>query len=279
MRGVGMGSGWTVMLSAGEFFRPRRPPPEEPGEAKPPLVQFRDTSYIPPAQAKPSRRFLPGFLVALVGLAMLTASLSTPWYYYSISGRAWIGNVYYDVYDRSDYSFNGISTVEEKSVPGFTVAKTTPESWPEYDKRFTDAHRSAPKLSGVYSSTMIILIAAVTLCGLGALLSAVFRLKKKPPLFPAVVLVAGAIVALCGVAAFSAGHQPALADDRSELHIPTYPAIPPSGPDDSFWGESSRAPLQFHWGPSAGWGLALAGPAMILAGATLLWAMNRGRER
>ena len=28
-----MVKGWTVMLSAGEFFRPRRAPPEEPDEA------------------------------------------------------------------------------------------------------------------------------------------------------------------------------------------------------------------------------------------------------
>jgi len=270
--------GWTVMLAVAEFFRPRRAEPEEPDKERPPFIQYQDTSYIPKARVKTSRRFLPGFLLSMVGLLVLLSSLFLPWYSYTISGKAWIGNVYYDVYDRADYSFTGIRVIDEKSVPGFTVGHTSSQSWAEYDKHYADTRHAAPRLSGVYSGTLLILVAAVTLCALGAFLAAIFRLRKKPLLFPCVVVLAGALVALAGAGAFSAWHQPAVQNDRSELHVPTYPTSAPSGPYASFSGEASRAPLDYEWGPAAGWYLAMAGPALVIFGAVVLYAMNRGEN-
>jgi hypothetical protein len=270
--------GWTVMLAVAEFYRPRRPGPEEPEEERPPFVQYRDTSYIPKAPVKTSRRFLPGFLLSLIGLVVLLSSMSMPWYSYTISGKAWIGNVYYDVYDRADYTFTGIRVVDEKSVPGFTIGHTNSQGCAEYDKHFTDTRHASPRLSGVYSGTLLVLVAAATLCALGAFLSAVFRLRKKRLLFPVIVLLSGALLALAAAGAFSAWHQPAVENDRSELHVPTYPTSPPSGPYDSFSGESSRAPLDYEWGPAVGWYLAMAGPALLLLGAVVLYAMNRGEN-
>ena len=270
--------GWTVMLAVAEFFRPRRAPAGPEEERPPPFVQYQDRSFIPKAPVKTSRRFLPGFLLSIVGLVVLLASLFLPWYSYTISGKAWIGNVYYDVYDRADYSFTGIRHIDEKSVPGFTIGHTSSQSWAEYEKHCADTHHSAPQLSGVYSTTLLALIAAVTLCALGALLAAVFRLRGKPLLFPALVVLAGALVAIAGAGAFSAGHQPAIQNDKFELHVPSYPASPPSGPYDSFSGQASRAPLDYEWGPAAGWYLSLIGPVLILIGAVLLYAMNRGKD-
>jgi len=270
---------WAGVLAVAEFFRPRRPEPDEPEEEEPPLVQFRDTSYTPNAPVKSSHRFLPGFLVALAGLVILLASLFLPWYSYTISGKAWIGNVYYDVYDRSDYSFTDIRTIEERSVPGITVTNTSSRNWSEYEKHYTDAHHKAPKLPGVYSGTLLFLVAAVTLCALGAFLAAIFRMRKRPLLFPAIILLIGALVAMAGAGAFSSWHQPAVDNDRTELHVPDYPTSQSSlGPYESFWGESSRAPLTYEWGPSTGWYLAMAGPAMLIAGAVLMYAMNRGKN-
>ena len=269
---------WAVMLAVAEFFRPRRPGPEEPEEEEPPLVRFQDTSFIPNAPVKSSHRFLPGFLVAVVGLVILLSSLLLPWYSCTISGKAWIGNVYYDVYDRSDYSFTGIRTIEERSVPGITVAETSSRSWGEYEKHYTDAHHAAPKLPGVYSGTLLFMVAAVTLCALGAFLAAIFRLRKKTLLFPVIILLIGALVAMAGAGAFSSWHQPAVENDQGELHVPVYPSAPPPGPRETFSGETTRAPLDYEWGPSIGWYLAMAGPAILIAGAVLLYAMNRGKD-
>jgi len=273
-----MVKGWTVMLSVGQFFRPQRPPPEEPEEAPPPMVQYRDTSYVPQAPVKSSRRFAPGFIVALVGLVMVFGSMFLPWYFYTISGKVWIGNIYYNVYDRDEFTFNGISSVEEKSVPGFTVTDTYNRSWGDYDNQYKNAHHKPSRVTGVYSSVLVVLVAAGTLCALGAFLAVLFRLKKRPMLFPAVVLLAGALVALSGAGAFSAWHPPAVKEDGALAHQPDYPTLAPSGPYDSFSGEGVRSPLTYKWGPGAGWYVAMAGPALVIAGAVVLYAMNRGRE-
>jgi hypothetical protein len=268
---------WAFILSSGQFFRPQRPPPEEPEEAPPPLVQYRDTSYIPQEPVKSSRRFLPGFLLALAGLVVLLGSLSAPWYSYAISGKVWVGNVYYSVYDQDEYSFSGIHSVEEKNIPGFTLAGGSTQSWGDYDARYNSAHHRTSRLSGVYSTALVILVAGVTLCALGAFLSAVFRLRKKPLLFPVVVLLSGALVAMTGAGAFSAWHQSAFEADGTMAHTPDYYVNDPSGPGQTFSGESNRSPLRYEWGPSYGWHLALVGPAMVILGAVLLYWMNRGQ--
>ena len=268
---------WTVILAAAEFFRPRRATDEEE-ERPPPFVQYQDKSFIPRAPAKGSGRFLPGFLLTAVGLAVVLAGLFLPWYSYTISGKVWIGNVYYDVYDRSDYSFSGIRSVEEMSVPGFTITKTDTRSWGEYEKQFTDTRHASSQLSGVYFGALLGLVAAVTMCVLGAFLAAIFRLRKKPLLFPALVLLMGALVAMGAAGSFSSGHPPAVKNDGTLMHVPSYPTSPPSGPHDSFSGDASRAPLNYEWGPAAGWYLSLVGPILIVLGAVLLYAMNRGHD-
>jgi len=268
--------GWTVILAAAEFFRPRRAQPKKPVEEPPPFVQYQDKSFIPRARVKTSRRFLPGFLLSMVGLVVVLASLFLPWYYYTISGKAWIGNVYYDVYDRADCSFTGIRSTEEKSVPGFTITKTSSKSWAEHEKQYTDARHAPSPLSGVYSGALLGLVAAVTLGALGLLLAAVFRLRKKNLLFPALVILIGALVAMAAGGAFSSGHPAAVKKEGGHMLEPSYPTSQPSGPSDSFSGKETRVPLTYEWGPSIGWYLSLIGPILLILGAVVLYAMNRG---
>jgi|GEM_PF-5515534 len=267
------------MLSVGEFHRPHRPPPDEGNkEEELPRLKFRDTSYIPPAPPKRRRRFLLGFIIALAGLAVMVGSMFLPWYSYTISGKALIGNIDYDVYDEYDHSFNGIRALDEKSVPGFILTKDSSQSWAEYEKAYKDRHRDQPELPGVYSATLMILVAAVTACALGAFLGVLFRMRKRPLLFPVIVLAAGALIALVGAGAFSSWHVPAMGHDKSELPRPDYPVSPPSGPYASFSDKATRDRLTYEWGPDIGWYLSLAGPALVLGGAALLFLMNRGRE-
>ena len=112
---MGGRDGLLVLLAMGGFHRPHRALPEEEKEEEPPRVKFRDTSYIPQAPPKRRRRFLLGYIVSLAGLAVLLGAMSMPWYSYTISGKAWIGNIYYSVYDDHDYSFNGIDAVTAMS--------------------------------------------------------------------------------------------------------------------------------------------------------------------
>lgn len=270
--------GWTVMLSVAEFFRPRRAGPEEPEQERPPFVQYQDTSFIPRAPVKTSRRLLPGLFLAIVGLAVVLASMFLPWYSYTISGKVWVGNTLYEAYDRSDYSFNGIRSVDEMSTHGFTMTNSSTRSWGEYEKQYASVHDAPPQLSGVYSAALLLVVAAVTLCALGMLLAVLFRMRKRSMRFPAVVLLVGALVALTAAGAFFLGHPPAARNDGTMMYIPPPPASPPPGPHDSFSGEYSRQPLTFHWGPALGWYLCLGAPFLMISGALLLHAMNRGRS-
>ncbi len=78
--------------------------------------------------------------------------------------------------------------------------------------------------------------------------------------------------------AFCFGHPPAVKNEGAMMHQPTYPTDAPSGPGDSFFGRSGRAPLDYEWGPAAGWYLSLSGPVLIIIGAVVLYALNRGRN-
>lgn len=267
------------MLSAAEFFRPRRAGPEEPKPERPPFVQYQDTSYIPRAPVKTSRRLLPGLFLAVVGLGVVLASMFLPWYSCTITGKVYIGNIHYSAYDRSDYSFNGIRSTEELSTPGFTVTNTSSRSWGEYEKQYKSVHNAPSQLSGVYSGALLLMVAAVTLGALGVLLSALFHLRKRSMLFPAVVLLVGALVALTAAGVFFSWHPAAVRNDGTMMYIPGNQASTQPGPHESFWGETSRAPLSYEWGPAIGWHLCLGGPLPMILGAVVLYAMNRGEAR
>ena len=267
-----------VALIFAEFFRPGRPAPaEEDGtERQARAIPPQDLSWIPPpAPKRSSRRFLAGLLISCVGIVLLLGALFAPWYSYTISGKTFVGNVYCNVFDRTEYSFKEVTTVEEKTAAGFTLSGSSTRGWDDYSAHYASSHGGPAELPGVYAGALVTLIAAFTLGSLGVFLAYLFRARKRSPLFPALVLLLGAFLGLAAAGAFASAHPGAVSHDRSELHKPTYPTAPPDGPGSSFSASAENPPLDYRWGPGSGWYLSLAGPILVMTGATLLYLLNR----
>jgi hypothetical protein len=243
------------------------------------LIQFRDTSYVPPPPKRRPRLFIIGLLISMLGLVLAIASLFLPWYSYTVSGKALIGNVNYDIYERADYSFNNVTMDSETSAAGFTLSNTKSMSWSDYSTSYTQAYGGSPSLPGVYFDTLLILLVAVTLCAVGILLAYLFAQLRKPLLFPFLVLLAGAVLVLVSAVAFGAWHPSAMKSDRSGLPTPSYAGTAPTGPYDSFYGSTTVLIFKFNWGPAAGWYLAIGAAATMILGAVPLFWMTRKAEK
>ncbi len=267
-----------VLLLVGQFFRPRRSQAQTPEEKPPPLVQFRDTSYVPPPPRRRSRSFIPGLLISILGLVLAVAALFLPWYSYTVSGKALVGGVDYDIYERADYSFNNVTVDSETSAAGFTLSNSTSMSWGDYSTGYTQAYGGSPSLPAVYFDTLLVLLVAVTLGAVGVLLTFVFVQLRKRPLLPFLVLLVGATLLLVSAAVFGAWHPSAVKSDRSGLPSPSYAGKPTTGPYDSFFGSTTLLKFKYDWGPAAGWYLSIAAAAVMMLGATLLYGSVRKAE-